>query len=93
MTQPTQRSRPADNDAAVIDGYSAGLVQPALQPPCPRTVPPLPIAERHQRRELERVRELEAAQLQGGELGRDDVAGLDRRRKIAVGCPWDLNAA
>jgi hypothetical protein len=64
-----------------VDERARPLLEPSLQPAAREPARPRPVAERHERGQLERLAEVEPARLACLELRADEVAALDRPPK------------
>jgi hypothetical protein len=73
----------------VVDERRLPLLEPALEPTRSEPTGARPVAERHERGQLERLVEVEAARLARLELGADEVPAVDgateRRSRMALG--------
>src|SRR5262245_24639344 len=78
MCRPAERGEAPGHHHRGVDRDARRLVEPPLQPACREPCRPLAVAERHERSQVEGIREPEAAQLEGGDLCGDDVARVDR---------------
>jgi hypothetical protein len=93
LERPPERRQRCRDHHHLVDLRCRPLLQPPLQPA--RREPPGsgPVAEGDERRQLERLVEIEPARFARLELGADEVAALDRSPERGPRYPWEVVSA